>query len=62
MQNENLLVQVIVRSDEEGHWVEWSDKGETGLLGPYQDVETAETVRAAKERELNENDRHIDDI
>ncbi|HEV7415018.1 MAG TPA: hypothetical protein VGN98_02600 [Tianweitania sediminis] len=48
-------ISVVVRSDEQGHWVEWTINGDSSSLGPYQDDEMAENVRAAKERELNEN-------
>jgi hypothetical protein len=54
--------QVIIRSDAQGHWVEWSRDGETGLLGPYQESDVAESVRAAKVRELAENAGFIDDV
>ena len=60
MPNENTSLSVVVRSDEQGHWVEWTYNGETGSLGPYQDAEMAENVRNAKERELTENKGHID--
>lgn len=52
---------VVIRSDPEGHWVEWTNAGETGSLGPYQDAKMADDVRAAKEREFSENTGHIDD-
>ncbi|ODT81351.1 MAG: hypothetical protein ABS76_13020 [Pelagibacterium sp. SCN 64-44] len=55
------IVTVTIRDDAEGHWVDWAKDGETGVLGPYQDREMAENVRAAKERELTENHGHIDD-
>ena len=62
MPNGRENLSVVTRSDEQGHWVEWDDNGETGSLGPFQDTETAEHVRAAKERELSENWQHIDDV
>ena len=55
------VVTVAIRDDAEGHWVDWAKDRETGSLGPYQEREVAENVRIAKERELNENDGHIDD-
>jgi hypothetical protein len=58
---ENQL-SVSIRSDEQGHWVEWTNKGETGSLGPYQDAKMAEEVRTAKEREFSENKRNIADV
>jgi len=48
-------LSVAVRSDEQGHWVEWTADGESQSLGPYQDPEIAENVRAAKEQELTVN-------
>lgn len=62
MSNDNQFVSVIVRSDEKGHWVEWDNAGDPGVLGPYEDSAMAEHVRAAKEREFAENERHIDDV
>jgi hypothetical protein len=62
MPNGHQNLSVVVRSDEQGHWVEWTNMGETGSLGPYQDTETAENVRAAKERELSENWQNTDDV
>ena len=58
----STIVTVTIREDAEGSWVDWAKDGETGSLGPYQDRETADNVRAAKERELTENARHIDDV
>ena len=55
-------LSVSIRSDEQGHWVEWSNKGETGSLGPYQDEKMALEVRTAKEREFSENKRNITDV
>ena len=55
MTDTDTPVSVAVRSDERGHWVEWTKDGESGSLGPYQDEEMAENVRAAKEREFSEN-------
>lgn len=62
MSNDNQSISVTVRSDDQGHWVEWDNDGESGSLGPYVDAEMAEHVRAAKERELSENHGHIDDV
>ncbi|WP_417585105.1 hypothetical protein [Pelagibacterium sp.] len=59
--SKEIAVNVSVRSDDQGHWVEWANAGESGSLGPYQDADVAENVRAAKEREFSENDGHIDD-
>lgn len=61
MPNTKKSLSVIVRSDEQGHWVEWTNDGETGFLGPYRDETMAQTVRNTKERELAENVRHIND-
>lgn len=55
MTNDNQSVAVIVRSDEQGHWVVWNYDGATGTLGPYEDAEMAAQVRIAKERELVAN-------
>jgi hypothetical protein len=60
--NEEQKSSVSVRSSDLGHWVEWVHNGEDKSLGPYQDAQMAENVRAAKERELRENaGHHIDD-
>ncbi len=61
MPNKNRSVAVTIRSDKDGHWVDWSKAGETGSLGPYQEVQMAEDVREAKEHELTENEGHIDE-
>lgn len=60
MPNDNQSLSVVVRSTDEGHWVEWNNDGETGRVGPYEDAVMAEEVRTAKERELAENEGHID--
>lgn len=62
MPNGHQTLSVVIRSDEQGHWVDWNNQGETGTLGPYQDAEMAENVRSSKERELSENWQHIDDV
>ena len=54
-------VNVAIRSDSAGHWVEWTKEGESGSLGPYVDAEVAKNVRAAKEIELRYNNKSIDD-
>ncbi len=59
--NETSAVTVRIRDDAEGHWVDWVKDELNGSLGPYQDREMAENVRIAKERELAENEGHIDD-
>ena len=61
MPNKNRSVTVDVRSDKDGHWVEWNKDGETGSLGPYEDTAMAEHVRTAKEREFTKNKGDIDD-
>lgn len=61
MSNDNRVLTVVVRADDQGHWVEWNRDGETGSLGPYHDAEMAEHVRTAKEREFLENEGHIND-
>ncbi|MCB5203803.1 hypothetical protein LH464_15125 [Neorhizobium sp. T786] len=55
MPDTNKTLCVVVRSDDHGHWVEWSNDGDTGSLGPYQDAEMAKKVRTAKEREFAVN-------
>ena len=59
--NDTPEVGVQIRSDAKGHWVEWTKGNESGSLGPYQDAEMAENVRAAKEIELTHNDKMIDE-
>jgi hypothetical protein len=61
MSTPSATSQVVLRSDAQGHWVEWSKNGEANSLGPYKDFDTAEQVKAAKERELEENAGSIDD-
>ena len=61
MQDASEPLSVIVRPDELGYWVEWANGTDSGSLGPYRDVDTAEKVRSAKEREYIENKGHIDD-
>ena len=58
--NDAPSVTVEIRSDAEGHWIDWTRNDEKGSLGPYQDAEMAENVRAAKELELTHNDKSID--
>ncbi|SDG87901.1 hypothetical protein [Pelagibacterium luteolum] len=62
MSNDNQKVQVVVQSDDKGHWVLWDHDGNPGVLGPYEDVAMAEHVRAAKERELAENEQNISEL
>lgn len=61
MEDKDQALSVVVRSDAHGRWVEWTNAGETGSLGPYQDAQMSDDVRAAKERELSENSGHIDE-
>lgn len=61
MSNDNHTLSVTIRSDGQGHWVEWYHGGENGRLGPYHDLDMAEHVRAAKEREFAANKGNIDD-
>ncbi len=61
MSKEKQLLSVVVRSDEEGHWVEWNNDGATGSLGPYQSEKMSDDVRTAKEREFTENAGDIND-
>jgi hypothetical protein len=60
--NEAPAITVEIRTEADGHWVEWAKGSESGSLGPYQDVEMAENVRAAKELELTRNDKPIDQV
>ncbi|MGK9054648.1 hypothetical protein [Xaviernesmea oryzae] len=62
MPSTKKALSVVVRSDGEGHWVEWTHGDEAGSLGPYQDSKMADDVRTAKEREFSENKRHITDV
>jgi hypothetical protein len=55
------MLKISIRTDTEGHWVEWRRGEEKGTLGPYVDREIAENVKAAKERELTGNTGHIND-
>jgi hypothetical protein len=59
--NDAPSIVVEIRSDAEGHWVQWTKEGQSGSLGPYVDAEVAENVRAAKEIELRHNDKPIDE-
>lgn len=59
MSRTSKSLSVVVRADQQGHWVEWIIDRETGTLGPYQDDRTAQNVRSAKEREFAENTGHI---
>ncbi|MBD9388466.1 hypothetical protein IB237_14880 [Agrobacterium sp. AGB01] len=61
MPKTDQTLSVVIRSDAERHWVEWTNAGETGYLCPYQDARMADGVRAAKERGFSENTGHIDD-
>jgi hypothetical protein len=60
--NDAATVTVEIRTDADGHWVDWSKGEESGSLGPYQEVEVAENVRSAKELELTHNDKRIDQV
>jgi len=60
--NDARAVRAEIRSGVDGHWVEWTKDGLSGQLGPYQDADMAEKVRAAKDLELTHNDKPIDQV
>ena len=55
-----MELKVVIRSDADGHWVDWTKGHERGSLGPDVDPDMAENVRAAKEAALLANDKPID--
>jgi hypothetical protein len=60
--NDAPTVTVEIRVDADGHWVDWTKGGESGSLGPYQEPQMAENVRSAKELELTQNNKPIDQV
>lgn len=62
MANTKISLSVVIRSDDQGHRVEWTNNGDSRSLGPYADADIAENVKIAKERELTANTRHIDEV